>query len=294
MIQAGRRRRRRVFSGVVVVCAVGAVLGATLAFAGIVTRTKTVQIAGQTKGSAAAKCPKGMAVVMGGFHNTLAPDENPEALLTGLHRSLSGRIWTDSATNDASEAANATSIAYCGRKRTLDPVTNTVGVPSATGPSTLPTSVTAKCPRGQRVALGGVSTSIDPVFSLSSDAVYLSQMRRTSKRSWKVSGLNLGGNTSTAPLTAVAYCGKAPGATERSKTVSILNHGNRGSATAKCHRGEKLAFGGFKADVTETDEFVLLNGLVRTSKRKWRAQAVNANTDTEDRPGNLTAFAYCS
>jgi hypothetical protein len=274
-----------------VVLAIGAVLGATLALAGIVTRTKTINVQPFTKGTASAKCPKGKSVALGGFKNTMAPGENPEALLSGLQLSDRGRIWKDTGTNDSPTTAQATSIAYCGQRRQLTKRTKTVTVPPGVDATTNPTSATAKCPKGKRVALGGLTASYDPSLLPNTPEIYVSGMKRTTQRAWKASGINLG--DADGALTAIAYCGKAPKTSERSRTVTIPSEDTPGSVTAKCHRGEALAFGGFEADVNVENEFVLINGLRRTSGRKWRATANNEHNGPNE-PGDLTAFAYCS
>jgi hypothetical protein len=119
-------------------------------------------------------------------------------------------------------------------------------------------------------------------------------MKRTTQRDWKVSGLNLGSKSNAAgKLTAIAYCGKTAKTTERSKTVTIPSSGTPGSVTTKCHRGEKLAFGGFNSEVTQSDAFILIDGLERASSRLWAANAINEGTGSSA-PGDLTAFAYCT
>jgi hypothetical protein len=116
-------------------------------------------------------------------------------------------------------------------------------------------------------------------------------MKRTTQRAWKASGINLGEANGT--LTSIVYCGKAPRTAERSKTVTIPSEHTPGSVNAECHRGEKLAFGGFEADVNVDNEFVLIDGLRRTSPRKWKANANNEHGGSSQ-PGDLRALAYCS
>jgi hypothetical protein len=271
-------------------------IGVTLAFAGggVVTRTNIATIAAHTRGSATAKCPRGRSVALGGFRNTIAPGRDSEALLTGLKVTNSGHAWKDSGANDSMSSAAAEAVAYCGQGRNLTERTKAVEVPAATGPATKPTSVTAKCPRGRRVALGGIAASFDPVPPFVGAEVVPSAMKRTTQRGWKVSGLNLGSKSGAAgKLTAIAYCAKTAKTTERSKTVTIPSSGTPGSVTAKCHQGEKVAFGGFKADATTSDAFVLIDGLERVSSRLWAANAINEGPGSSA-PGDLTAFAYCT
>jgi hypothetical protein len=96
--------------------------------------------------------------------------------------------------------------------------------------------------------------------------------------------------TGEAPLTAIAYCSEhVPRTTAVEEKVTVESDG-RGRVKAKCENGERLAFGGFKADVTQSRAFILLRGLERTSARAWQVNALNGNQGA----GELTAFAYCA
>jgi hypothetical protein len=66
-----------------------------------------------------------------------------------------------------------------------------------------------------------------------------------------------------------------------------------GKATlkAKCARDERVKFGGYSADVTFNDAFVILHGLERTAARSWLVSALNGSSQD---PGDLTAYAYCA
>jgi hypothetical protein len=117
---------------------------------------------------------------------------------------------------------------------------------------------------------------------------YISDLRRVSKRRWLVGAVNF---ADTAQLTAIAYCSKkAPKTSTESETVT-LGPDEAGSATARCGRGERLAFGGFSAEVGRVGEFVLVRGLARTTPREWQASAIENNSAMS---GDLTAFAYCA
>jgi hypothetical protein len=73
----GRKHRRLV--GVLVGVTALAGLGVGVALASrVVTRTKTVSIPTKAKRAATARCPKGKSVVLGGFHNDIAPNGMPE------------------------------------------------------------------------------------------------------------------------------------------------------------------------------------------------------------------------
>jgi hypothetical protein len=145
-----------------------------------------------------------------------------------------------------------------------------------------PTLVTAKCKRGERFAFGGFAyqagEDVDP---------YLSDLRRAGKRRWVVGAFNFEGSPE---LTAIAYCSKhAPKTSTKSKTVTVPGDGEE-VLRAKCGRNKRLRFGGYSADVTYNDAFVMLHGLARTSSRTWQVSARNDNLTS---PGELTAYAYC-
>jgi hypothetical protein len=96
--------------------------------------------------------------------------------------------------------------------------------------------------------------------------------------------------TGEAPLTAIAYCSMhAPRTTTVEETVNVDPDG-RGRVKATCAGGERLAFGGYKADVTHSRAFILLRGSEHTSARAWRVSARNGSQGA----GDLTAFAYCA
>jgi hypothetical protein len=282
-----RIARKRGLVAVTSACIVFAAAGVGVAFAsGVVTRTATVHVPPKAKRAATAKCPKGKSVVMGGFHNEIGQSSSPEVEPIGLTRP-SRRTWKDSATDVFAPAGDATSVAYCGRAPKLTERTKTVAVPVAQ-PGDHPTSVTAKCPRGKRVAFGGFKADFDPNFGPNTGAIWISALRRASNRAWKASGINLGNDVGT--LTSVVYCGHVPKTTEHSASAVVPGQQRR-SATATCPKGQKLAFGGFIAPLTYSGEFVQIDRAVRASSRAWTAQAINLSTHSTT--GTLRSLAYC-
>jgi hypothetical protein len=271
-------------AGGVAVIAVPVALGA----GDLVTRTKTAEIAAGTQGSVSAKCPRGKSVVLGGFDNQIGADQEPAAAVTGLELT-SDRTWRDSATNYSSSAANATAIAYCGNRRGLTTRTKTVDVPKSSTIGAQPTSVSARCPEGKRVAFGGFTAEIAPNFT---PEVHVSSLELTSPRTWTAAGLNVGDGDSSGQLTAIAYCGDVGRVDERSASVDVPSQSGHRKVTARCPSGERVAFGGFRAQVQVTDAFVLIRGLERTAGNEWTAEALNGNNNP-GQFGQLTALAYC-
>ena len=245
----------------------------------IAERTATVTVPPDSfDASADARCPKGKRVVLGGFDISGGDD----LYVTHLKRN-GKRHWLAGAKNyDSDETGTLASTAFCAKLKGVKARTETVTIPDqGTGDS--PVTVEAKCRRKERLAFGG----FDIATTTDNDA-YLSDLRRIGKRGWLVGALNL---DSTAPLTAIAYCSKdAPKTSAESETVTIAPSADA-QLTARCGRGERLAFGGFSGDVDPDQAFVILQGLARTGGRTWQ---VTARDDHPVSSGDLTAYAYCA
>lgn len=260
---------------------------ATTCFAGVlalgadgrlIERTATVTVAPDTDNtSAEARCPKGKKVVLGGL------DYSTDEGLTTTHLKRDGkRRWLAGVRNFFDDERTLTSIAYCAKLKGVKARTETVEVGEQDSGDP-PATVEARCHRGERLAFGG----FDYEVTKANDA-YLSDLRRVGKRRWLVGVFNF---NDTAPLTAIAYCSKKAQKTSTESETITLQGNEVNEVTARCGRGERVAFGGFSGDVTANEAFVLLRGLARTSARKWAVTAVNEN---EFFSGELTAFAYCA
>jgi hypothetical protein len=149
--------------------------------------------------------------------------------------------------------------------------TKSVTVPVDTGPGGT-ASAKAHCPKGKRVVLGGFEVP------LNATDVYSTHLKLAGERGWRAGAV-------------IAYCSKhAPRATTAKETVTVEASG-KATLKANCSRDERLAFGGYNADVTNSDAFVSLHGMERTSARAWKVSAVNGDSQAA---GDLTAFAYCA
>jgi hypothetical protein len=227
--------------------------------------------------SADARCPKGKRVVLGGFD--VAGDDT---YVTHLKRE-GKRHWLAGAKNyDGDETGTVAATAYCAKLKGIKVRTETVSVP-AQGIGDAPVTVEAKCRRKERLAFGGFD-----ITTTDDNDAYLSDLRRIGKRGGLVGAFNF---DSTAPLTAIAYCSKdAPKASTESETVTLAPSEDT-QLTARCGRGERLAFGGFSGEVSVSDGFVVLKGLARTGGRGWR---VTAREESSNFAGDLSAYAYCA
>jgi hypothetical protein len=280
------RRKLALSVAAIAIVGVGGLV-ALRASGGLIKRTKSVTVPVDTgpggTATATAGCPKGKRVVLGGFEVPLSAAD-----ASTTHLELGGeRGWRAGVVNyDGDEKSTLTSIAYCGRLEGVRARKRTVRIPTQ-GPSASPVTVAAHCRRGERLAFGGFQYDQGPAPGESNDA-YLSELRRTGKRGWQVGAFNFSG---TAPMTAIAYCSRhSPPTTTAKESVTVEGSG-KARVTARCDRGERLAFGGYSADVTYSKAFVLLHGLKRTGARALQVSARNGNSTGA---GKLTAYAYCA
>ena len=150
-----------------------------------------------SRSSVAAQCPKGTSVAAGGFRADIAPSGHGAAVyVDGLER-VSARRWRASGINDGSAAGKLEARAYCtAGSPQLTTVTHSVQVPPRES-----RTVTATCPKGTSLALGGVRSQH---YGSGYGELQLSSMRRTGSRGWRVGALKF--EFVVGKLTAIAYC----------------------------------------------------------------------------------------
>jgi hypothetical protein len=147
--------------------------------------------------SVKAKCPRGSAVRLGGFRQTIgSTGDEPFVMINGLERT-SGRTWKVAAVNLGNGAGRLTSFAYCGNspghlhavEKTQTLVEGEYG------------RATAKCPRGSKFVMGGLHVQHYAEYF---GDIYVTEMGPSGHRGWTVRGYKY------APvpghLTAIAYC----------------------------------------------------------------------------------------
>jgi hypothetical protein len=134
-----------------------------------------------------------------------------------------------------------------------------------------------------------------PPSSGQGPSVQVNTMAGKGKRKVKAHGYNFGepGN-----LTAIARCGKRPKPTVASDTELVPASTNtttgEATATARCPRGTRILFGGFKANRAPGSPsyvFIEVNSAKRVKDEGWRVHAFNVYTDG---PGKVKALAYCA
>ncbi len=153
-------------------------------------------VAKGVQASATAICPPRTSVIFGGFKSQIRSSPGPEVTLNGLER-VSARRWRVSAVNLEGPPGKLTAIAYCGRgSPRMIARTKSVKVPYGKTKA-----VTASCPAGKTLALGGFrSTHYTDRFA----SIYPASFVRAGSRTWTVSGHKF--VPVIGKLTAIAYC----------------------------------------------------------------------------------------
>lgn len=161
-----------------------------------VSASKTLAPDG-VRGQVVAKCPSGSSVALGGFRSDIATDgQHAEVYVDNLER-VSPRKWRVGGINDGSVAGQIEAIAYCtpGNEQ-LTTVTHAIQIqPMKTG------TVTAKCPAGHSLVMGGVRSQH---YGSGYGALQLRSIKRKGARGWQVGALKF--EALIGKLTAVAYC----------------------------------------------------------------------------------------
>jgi hypothetical protein len=163
------------------------------------TLAASTTVGPQKQASVTAVCPPKTSVLFGGFRAEVRRG-GPEVTLNGLER-VSARRWQVSAVNlegpVADPAGKLTAIAYCtpGSPKLV------AGTKSVKVPYGKTKAVTASCPSGKTLALGGFrSTHYTDRFA----SIYPASLLRTGSRTWTVSGHKF--VPAIGKLTAIAYC----------------------------------------------------------------------------------------
>lgn len=152
-------------------------------------------------------------------------------------------------------------------------------------------SVGAKCPSHTTAVSGGFAA---PGFDPTQDGPIVGRIgsRRVGDRQIVARALNFG--SQPGELRSFAYCARnGHGLHVRSATTRIEAN-TRGSAVARCPRGQLAVAGGFGTD--RVDLQVGPQVLTLTSKRlgdrRWKVVGLNINAGA--RAGKLIAYAYCA
>jgi len=260
---------------------------AAIADGKLITKKRSIVVAPGSAAGAGANCGRDGREVSGGFTMQVVPGPTGPKLFPFFAPGLVA------AANFGDSDGTLTSILYCSKKRDLDlrrkKKRGTVD-PGDTG------SVTAKCPRGTKAAMGGFESpeplpgAAPPEFG-----IYPFVSKRARKRKWKVSGYGdvQGADPEEQFLNALVFCYRgAPSLSTESKKTTVAD-GEVGSVTAKCPRGKQAASGGFKSSAEgagASTRYARTFVSKKAGKRGWTVSAYGEGND----PSPLKAFAYCA
>jgi hypothetical protein len=149
-------------------------------------------------------------------------------------------------------------------------------------------AVTARCPAGRGLGLGGFQSNAGADVGL-----VVSRDEPASGHAWAADATNTFINPGR--LSATAYCGPRRHLRRVSATTSIAAQSGgtypSGSAVARCPHRTSVRLGGFSADVSPQPDGPGLNlhAMSLASPRKWKVTATNEGPA----PGTLRATAWC-
>ena len=249
--------------------AAGGAFGAKLA-----TRSATVPLPVEFAAhTATAKCPKGTQVTGGGIRLADPFSDAPE----GSHP-VGKRRWQAVGLRApfASGPSELTSLARCIRGAKLRTRKKARPLPDQSI-----RAVAAKCPRGWRVAGGGIRLGRPD----EQDQVLGSFP--VSKRKWRAIGLKQAGEPNDSSVTAFARCVRGK-VRIRSKTVTLPGSEARRSAKVTCPRGLASTGGGIRLGDPVDDA---LGGSFPVGGRAWRGVGAHFGFPATD--GEMTVYVLC-
>jgi hypothetical protein len=258
------------------------------AVGGAASKSSTTTLGSGEAGSIDVRCKKGQRVVgvnavgeaedlfTGGPGVSLGEVSRP-----GKRRAQAAGI------NLGSGSGDLTVIARCKRQPKSKRESKIATVPPA-GMDLETESVSAKCPRGERIVFGGFRAEQRSASEPPGSIIVPTGAKREGARRWTVEAFNFAdGPDDAGELASLVYCGdvKRTGAHTETEAVEPFE---TGSATARCPRGTKLRYGGFEAHST-INGAIFVTGLERTGGRTFRASGFAFSMT----PLDLTAIAYC-
>jgi hypothetical protein len=266
-------KRKTLTTAIVTMTALAVV---SVAMSGAATRTATEQFEPSEDAFVDATCPAGRRAILAGLRGQYDTTSNERTFIEGLERPTKDVVRAEGYVATPGPG-KLTAIATCRREPRSKQVVETTTVDGGEE-----ASVTAQCPVGRRLVFGGFRgdmTFFDQFVT--PIAAYAESSRR-----WTVVGVSESGPP--GELTALAYCGKVAKVKERSATASA-KVGDEATATAKCKRKQRFAFGGFDIDQPGVSDAVVPTALEKTGRREWSVSAFVNHGDLAE----VTSFAYC-
>ena len=233
-----------------------------------------------------AKCKRGTKAVAGGFDSSL-PDPPPgEAIIPYKSVADKGRKWSSGGYNYA-DPGDLTSFAYCRDQKVKSRSNETTLSGAGPAPYGETDTLTARCPKGTRVASGGFD-SPKPYAGADAPAIFPFESMKTGKRKWRVSATNLG--SAPGELVAQVNCHDRKGLKTATEELFIDMSGVH-KVVAECAPRQRVVSGGFDSSARPADppDTTFVFSSHRVTKRKWEVEAIYFTAGT----ATLTAYAYC-
>jgi hypothetical protein len=248
--------------------------------------TKSVTVTAGHAGSVTATCPAGERAAAGGLSAALKlPLYSHEAVLPqAMYMNGAQTGWSVVGSNSGLASGTLTARVYCD-KHDL----RSVVVKKVTAPAGHKTTSVATCPAGKVVLGAGFSTPASPRGTYMPPNSIVTHLRATATKVI-VAVIAL---YATTTVSAMAYCGAGPAATEIAAAVNINAAAGERAVAATCPSGKHLLFGGvdgaFSYPLAKGTPQVVPFGMSSPSTTKWQVGGYNGVATAAP----LTAYAYC-
>jgi hypothetical protein len=157
-------------------------------------------------------------------------------------------------------------------------------------------SADVRCKKDQRVVAVNAVGESGSLF-VSDPAIVLGEVSRPGKRRARAGGFDF--SMTAGDLSVIARCKKQPKSKLESESITIPPAGmelETASVSAKCPRGKRVVFGGFRAEQRPADDpdnpILIPITAKRHGARAWQVEAFNF-ADGPDDAGELRSLAYC-
>lgn len=238
-----------------------------------------------------ATCPQGEYVGFGGWTiDNVFPQGTGASGWAFVMEPVGKKVkqWSVSGYNRAAaREAKLTSFGYCFKGEKPKLVKQAVNIPAAGSNSAVPGESVATCPKRTTLIGGGWGVAMDiDNFGV----VTPTRFERSGKRALAVAVINE--KEQAVELRVVAICGKGK-KPKPVETKVVLGPHEVKTGTAKCPAGEKVVFGGFRADYSYLEGIAaFVSGMRRTGQTKINVTAGNPGLQSDDL-STFVSIAYC-
>jgi hypothetical protein len=281
---------------------------ATTAWAGRGSTARvTSGLAHGSSATATATCPRGSHATGGGFSAANGYDpQTGEGVQTfnQVGAPVQRRGWRATSASLSGLDTSLTAAVRCARDRTGSVVVSKDSSLLQPGQAI---TLKARCGPTRRLVGGGyaVVPRYSPGPPASGPKLVVLESRRSGKRDWLVTGVNLkltAADQSAGTIEVRALCASGSGPVRAASAAAPLAYDTRASVTAHCPTGFHTLSGGFALGPIATDatsQLFYLGGFVDESapvgSGGWRASAFGRPWGNPAAgSGTLTSLAYCA